>query len=119
MSGALVLRAAADLLFLTLEKRRTLDQAMAESPPFNDLDGPDRGFARAIASAALRELGRIDMALAPSSPVRCRPRARPSVRCCVWVPSSSGGWMCRNMPRSRKPSKRQRTGRMPARAAPF
>jgi len=65
VSGANVRRAAADLLFLTLEKRRTLDQAMAESAPFEEIDGPDRGFARAIASAALRELGRIDLALAP------------------------------------------------------
>lgn len=65
MSGALARRAAADLLFLTLEKRRTLDQAMSESAPFGDLDGSDRAFARAIASAALRELGRIDLALAP------------------------------------------------------
>ena len=59
MSGAEARRAAADLLFLSLEKRRTLDQAMAESTPFSDLDGSDRAFARAIASAALRELGRI------------------------------------------------------------
>jgi 16S rRNA (cytosine967-C5)-methyltransferase len=65
VSGANVRRAAADLLFLTLEKRRTLDQAMAESAPFEEIDGPDRGFARAIASAALHELGRIDLALAP------------------------------------------------------
>ena len=65
MSGALARRAAADLLFLTLEKRRTLDEAMAASEPFGDLDGSDRAFARAIASAALRELGRIDLALAP------------------------------------------------------
>ena len=79
MSGAEVRRAAADLLFLTLEKRRTLDQAMAESPPFNDLDGSDRGFARAITSAALRELGRIDMALAPllSRPLQA---ASPAIR---------------------------------------
>lgn len=84
MSGALVRRAAADLLFLTLEKRRTLDQAMDESPPFNDLDGPDRGFARAIASAALRELGRIDMALAPllSRPLQA---ASPAIRALLRV----------------------------------
>ncbi|HPE49332.1 MAG TPA: transcription antitermination factor NusB [Hyphomonas sp.] len=65
MSGAAVRRAAADLLVLTLEKRRTLDEAMAASEPFGALDGSDRGFARAIASAALRELGRIDLALQP------------------------------------------------------
>ncbi|MAU65907.1 RsmB/NOP family class I SAM-dependent RNA methyltransferase [Hyphomonas sp.] len=79
MSGALVRRAAADLLFLTLEKRRTLDQAMAESPSFGGLDGPDRAFARAIASAALRDLGRIDCALAPllSRPLQA---ASPAIR---------------------------------------
>ncbi|WP_273418258.1 transcription antitermination factor NusB, partial [Hyphomonas adhaerens] len=84
MSGALVRRAAADLLFLTLEKRRTLDQAMAESPPFGDLDGPDRAFARAIASAALRELGRIDRALAPllSRPLQA---ASPAIRALLRV----------------------------------
>ncbi|MCA8900734.1 MAG: rRNA methyltransferase [Hyphomonas sp.] len=65
MSGAAVRRAAADLLVLTLDKRRTLDEAMEASAPFNALEGSDRGFARAIASAALRELGRIDLALAP------------------------------------------------------
>lgn len=84
MSGALVRRAAADLLFLTIEKRRTLDQAMAESPPFGDLDGPDRGFARAIASAALRELGCIDRALAPllSRPLQA---ASPAIRALLRV----------------------------------
>ena len=84
MSGAHVRRAAADLLFLTLEKRRTLDQAMAESTPFSDLDGADRGFARAIASAALRELGRIDMALAPllSRPLQA---ASPAIRALLRV----------------------------------
>ncbi|MEZ5947532.1 MAG: transcription antitermination factor NusB [Hyphomonas sp.] len=65
MSGATVRRAAADLLVLTLEKRRTLDEALTLSDPFNTLEGADRGFARAIASAALRELGRIDLALEP------------------------------------------------------
>lgn len=84
MSGAEARRAAADLLFLTLEKRRTLDQAMAESGPFGDLDGSDRGFARAIASAALRELGRIDLALAPllSRPLQA---ASPAIRALLRV----------------------------------
>lgn len=84
MSGAKVRRAAADLLFLSLEKRRTLDQAMAESAPFGDLDGADRAFARAIASAALRELGRIDRALAPllSRPLQA---ASPAIRALLRV----------------------------------
>lgn len=77
-------RAAADLLFLTLEKRRTLDEAMAASEPFGDLDGSDRAFARAIASAALRELGRIDLALAPllSRPLQA---ASPAIRALLRV----------------------------------
>lgn len=65
MSGTLARRAAADLLILTLENRRTLDEAMVNSDSFNALEGADRGFARVMASAALRELGRIDAGLAP------------------------------------------------------
>jgi 16S rRNA (cytosine967-C5)-methyltransferase len=65
MSGADIRRAAADLLTLTLDSRRTLDDAMETSQVFGRLEGSDRGFARAIASAALRELGRLDGALAP------------------------------------------------------
>ena len=57
--------AAADLLMRTLEERRTFDEALARSDAFSGLSGPDRGFARAMASAALRHLGRIDSALAP------------------------------------------------------
>lgn len=65
MSGALPRRAAAELLMLTLDSRRTLDEAMPNSDSFDQLEGPDRGFARLMASATLRELGRIDAALAP------------------------------------------------------
>jgi 16S rRNA (cytosine967-C5)-methyltransferase len=65
MSGALTRRAAAELLMLALESRRTLDEAMANSDSFNELEGADRGFARLMASAVLRELGRIDAGLAP------------------------------------------------------
>lgn len=65
MSGADIRRAAADLLTLTLDSRRTLDDAMMTSQVFNTLEGSDRGFARAIASSALRHLGWIDTALAP------------------------------------------------------
>ncbi|HBX94055.1 MAG TPA: rRNA methyltransferase, partial [Hyphomonas sp.] len=65
MSGALSRRAAAELLMLALESRRTLDEAMLKSDSFNELEGPDRGFARLMASAALRELGRIDAGLSP------------------------------------------------------
>ncbi len=65
MKAALSRLAAADLLTETLDNRRTLDEAMALSEPFSKLSGPDRGFARAMASAALRQLGRIDKGLAP------------------------------------------------------
>src|SRR5690606_38744096 len=55
--------AAADLISHTLDGGADLDTAMAASETFNRLEGPDRGFARAIAGAALRGVGRIDWAL--------------------------------------------------------
>ncbi len=48
-----------------LEERRTLDEALSATRRFVELKGPDRGFARAMASAALRHLGKIDAGLAP------------------------------------------------------
>lgn len=65
MSGAFARLAAAQLLMTVLEEGRTLDEALANTERFDRLKGPDRGFARAIASAALRHLGRIDIGLAP------------------------------------------------------
>lgn len=65
MSGAQSRLAAAELLVITLDERRTLDEALVTSEHYNRLSGPDRGFARAMASAALRQLGRIDAAIAP------------------------------------------------------
>lgn len=65
MSGAPARLAAAQLLMSVLEEGRTLDDAMANTERFEALKGPDRGFARAMASAALRQLGRIDLGLAP------------------------------------------------------
>lgn len=65
MSGAKARQAAADLLIETLDNRRTLDEAMATSEHYSKMQGADRGFARAMASAALRQLGRIDKGLAP------------------------------------------------------
>lgn len=56
--------AAADLLVRVLEERRSLDQALGESPHLGGLDPRDRAFARAIASSTLRHLGRIDAVLA-------------------------------------------------------
>lgn len=65
MSGAKARLAAAELLIIVLDERRMLDEALATSEAFNELAGPDRGFARAMASAVLRQLGRIDAGLAP------------------------------------------------------
>lgn len=65
MSGAESRLAAAELLHLTLDKRRTLDEAMTLSDTYNALEGSDRGFARAIASSALRHLGWIDATVQP------------------------------------------------------
>lgn len=65
MSGAESRLAAGDLLHLTLDKRRTLDEAMELSEAYNGLAGADRGFARAIASSALRHLGWIDTCVQP------------------------------------------------------
>jgi 16S rRNA (cytosine967-C5)-methyltransferase len=55
--------AAADLIFRVMDEGADLETAFEASESFDALTGPDRGFARAIASAALRGLGRIDYAL--------------------------------------------------------
>lgn len=65
MSGAHARLAAAQLLMTVLEEGRTLDEALATTDSFEALSGSDRGFARAMTSAALRYLGRIDLGLAP------------------------------------------------------
>ncbi|MEM1391440.1 MAG: transcription antitermination factor NusB [Pseudomonadota bacterium] len=65
MSGAKARLAAAELLIIVIEERRMLDEALGKSEAFNALSGPDRGFARAMASAVLRYLGRLDSGLAP------------------------------------------------------
>ncbi len=65
MSGARARLAAAEILMCVLEERRTLDEAMTLTKSYTRLTGPDRGFARAMASAALRQLGRINAGLAP------------------------------------------------------
>jgi 16S rRNA (cytosine967-C5)-methyltransferase len=58
-------RAAGELLIAVLEQGRTLDDALASVARFETLTGPDRGFARAMASAVLRHVGRLDAGLAP------------------------------------------------------
>jgi 16S rRNA (cytosine967-C5)-methyltransferase len=55
--------AAAELLHHTLDRGADLETALAKSRAFDRLEGPDRGFARAIAGAGLRGVGRIDYAL--------------------------------------------------------
>ena len=57
-------RAAAALLSAVTDEGRTLDDALVDTASFAALDGRDRAFARAIASAALRRLGGIDAVLA-------------------------------------------------------
>lgn len=56
-------RAAADIIMRIVHDGADMDEALGASKFFDDLEGPDRGFARAIASAALRAFGRIDDAL--------------------------------------------------------
>lgn len=57
-------RAAAVLVAEVLDHGRTLDDALATTKSFAALEGRDRAFARAIASATLRRLGGIDAVLA-------------------------------------------------------
>jgi len=55
--------AAGELVWGAMTKGSDLESAMSASRAFRALEGPDRGFARAMASAVLRGLGRIDWAL--------------------------------------------------------
>lgn len=57
-------QAAAVLVAEVTEQGRTLDDALSDTRSFNVLEGRDRAFARAIASATLRRLGGIDVVLA-------------------------------------------------------
>jgi 16S rRNA (cytosine967-C5)-methyltransferase len=56
--------AAADLLVAVLDEGRALDDALDAAQSFAALEGRDRAFARAMATAALRRLGGIDAILA-------------------------------------------------------
>lgn len=56
-------QAAAALVFAVTDQGRTLDDALGDTASFNQLTGPDRGFARAIATGTLRRLGGIDAVL--------------------------------------------------------
>jgi 16S rRNA (cytosine967-C5)-methyltransferase len=55
--------AAAELITLALDEGADLESAFDRSKTYRRLEGPDRGFARAIAGAALRGVGRIGWAL--------------------------------------------------------
>ncbi|MEO1015370.1 MAG: transcription antitermination factor NusB [Pseudomonadota bacterium] len=59
IAGGPARKAAIDLALL-VEDGRSLDEALLVCRAFNDLDGPDRGFARALASTVLRRRGTID-----------------------------------------------------------
>ena len=65
MSGAHARLAAAEVLICILQERRTLDEALGLTRSFTKLQGPDRGFARAMTSAALRHLGQLEYGLDP------------------------------------------------------
>jgi 16S rRNA (cytosine967-C5)-methyltransferase len=55
--------AAIELLHMVLEENADLESALERSAAYGRLDGSDRGFARAMASAVLRGLGRLHWAL--------------------------------------------------------
>ena len=55
--------AAAELLIAVLDHGRALEDALDSTPSFGALEGRDRAFARALATAALRRLGAIDVVL--------------------------------------------------------
>src|SRR5579871_5720155 len=63
-AGAASRLAAGQLLFEVMDAGADLETALVRVESFAALEGPDRGMARAIASNALRGLGRIDWALA-------------------------------------------------------
>lgn len=56
--------AAAELVVAVLDDRRALEDALEHTPAFTALEGRDRAFARALATATLRRLGGIDAVLA-------------------------------------------------------
>ena len=55
--------AAAELVLAAADRGVDFEAAMNASRAYGRLQGPDRGFARAMASMALRAMGRIDWAL--------------------------------------------------------
>ncbi len=55
--------AAAELLMTVMDRGRSLDDALGMVPSFNALQGRDRAFARALATAGLRRLGGVNAVL--------------------------------------------------------
>lgn len=55
--------AAAELLIAVLDRGRALEDALSETQSFAALEGRDRAFARALATAALRRLGGVNAVL--------------------------------------------------------
>ncbi len=55
--------AAAELLIAVLEDGRALEDALEQTQSYNRLEGRDRAFARALATAGLRRLGSINAVL--------------------------------------------------------
>ncbi len=64
------------MLIAVLDEHRTLEAALAETPSFEALEGRDRGFARAIASATLRRLGSLDFVLSQFIQIPLPPGAK-------------------------------------------
>lgn len=56
---------AAELIHTVTEHRKTLDDALNSNQQFANLEGADRGFTRSIVSSCFRQLGRIDLGIAP------------------------------------------------------
>ena len=56
--------AAAELLIAVLDRGRALEDALAETQSFSELEGRDRAFARALVTAGLRRLGGVNAVLA-------------------------------------------------------
>lgn len=56
--------AAAELLIAVLDRGRALEDALDQTASFNALEGRDRAFARALATAGLRRLGSVNAVLA-------------------------------------------------------
>jgi len=55
--------AAAELLITVLDNGRALEDALEQTQSYAQLEGRDRAFARALATAGLRRLGGVNTVL--------------------------------------------------------